>query len=232
MILAGISGDSGYRHLTYLLASTPCLTSCICGSPDMAFKLEPARTEDLSQIVSVIFRSHRGENPYINGLYPRNLTQSGQNSALQKLSDFTDKCEQPRWEKVTDTASGEIVGAAIWLVYERKKQSYAADDGASWGSKEQDEEEEYAQALNVAVEQVERPLWENEDLPLISSYISTFLYLEGYLIDVIRSFRASSSPRASIPRSRNNVNELHVEVRRQHWREGNSPKERFTQLRS
>lgn len=55
--------------------------------------IEGVRSEDLAEFTSVIFRSHKGNNHYINSTFPDNLTSEGQQNALRKLQKSADAAE-------------------------------------------------------------------------------------------------------------------------------------------
>lgn len=132
----------------------------------MAYTIEPARPEDLTEVISAIFRAHRGKNHWLNNAYPDNLTAEGQKKALDKILSFTNTFEASKWVKATDTATGEIVGAAIWGIFLTRKPNHESPQER----KKTSEREEYVRALNASISKTEAPFWEGSTLPLASEF--------------------------------------------------------------
>ncbi|KAF2182069.1 hypothetical protein K469DRAFT_587722 [Zopfia rhizophila CBS 207.26] len=133
----------------------------------MALRVDPASDEDLKRLIPVIFDAYGGHNPYLNAAFPRNLTKEGQEKALQRVLDMQVSNETSQWEKVTDTATGEIIGGAMWLIYQKEKSEIHELDGPS-GTWENETEKEYAQALYNSYVREERAFWESNHLAPVS----------------------------------------------------------------
>jgi len=133
----------------------------------MALRVEAARDEDMEKIVPVIFDAYGGQHPYLNAAFPNNLTPEGQANALKRIAAIGASSETAKWEKVVDTATGEIIGAAMWLLYRDKKPEQHDLDGPP-GTWENETEKEYAQALYKSYAAEERAFWESNELPLMS----------------------------------------------------------------
>ena len=134
----------------------------------MAFKVEPVCPADLAEFVSVLFRAHRGESHWLNCGYPDNLTSEGQKKALEKLQRLAATFEHSKWEKVIDTTTGEIVGGAIWAIYETRKRIRTLPSV----QKDISEREEYVRALGSSAARTEESFWSDNDSPLASRCLS------------------------------------------------------------
>ncbi|KAF1969350.1 hypothetical protein BU23DRAFT_601575 [Bimuria novae-zelandiae CBS 107.79] len=117
----------------------------------MAFRVEPIGLEDLPAFVDAIFRAHQGKNHWINTAYPDNLISAGQAQAIKTLQAASSHAERAVWEKAVDTATGEIVGGAIWFFYETRKS--AASSSPSTDA-ELGEREEYMSAVGASIAKV------------------------------------------------------------------------------
>jgi hypothetical protein len=162
----------------------------------MSFSVGNVSPEDFEQVSAVIFKAYRGENAYINAVYPENLTKDGQAKGTQRLRSLAEATDLARFEKVTDGATGKIVGVAIWLVYENEKP--ATQQQLSERVFE-NEDAEFAAALSGSLAAVQAPFWQGNDVPLISEYTMT----ASELIEADNIYRSSRYDCATtIPMSR------------------------------
>lgn len=133
----------------------------------MAFIVEPVRTEDLADFISVIFAAHGGTEHFINVAYPDNLTPAGQAAALKKFQDASSAADIAIWEKATDAMTGKIVGVAIWATFTTHKPGenpYPTTDAGEKVSRN----DEYVKELGASIAKIEAGFWEGNELPLTS----------------------------------------------------------------
>ncbi|KAF2266930.1 hypothetical protein CC78DRAFT_594749 [Lojkania enalia] len=133
----------------------------------MTLRVEPAHNEDLIKIVPIIFDAYAGKHPYINAVFPNNLTEDGQEKALKRIIGIGASSETSQWEKVVDTATDQIIGAAMWLIYREKKPEAHHLDGPD-GTWDSDADKEYAQQLYKSYAAEEQAFWNSNHLPLMS----------------------------------------------------------------
>jgi hypothetical protein len=170
----------------------------------MSFLVENVSPDDFDQVSAVIFQAYRGENAYINAVYPENLTKEGQAKGTQKLRSLAEVPNFARFEKVTDKSTGKIVGVAIWLVYEKEKpssQQQAAERVF------ESEDAEFAAALSSALNAVQAPFWRDNEVPLMGTYtMNVFELKKANTVD--RSSRYDRATRVPMSRCRYIVDEV------------------------
>jgi hypothetical protein len=170
----------------------------------MSFSVGTVNPSDFDEVSAVIFQAYRGENAYINAVYPENLTKEGQAKGTQKLRSLAEVPNFARFEKVTDKATGKIVGVAIWLVYEKEKpssQQQAAERVF------ESEDAEFAAALGSALSAVQAPFWRDNEVPLMGTYtMNVFGHTEADTVD--RSSRYDSATRVPVSRRGHLVDEV------------------------
>lgn len=135
----------------------------------MVLRVEPAGQEDLATIVPIIFDAYGGEHPYLNAVFPHNLTKEGQGKALERIIDIGASNETAQWEKVVDTTTGEIIGAAMWLIFREKKPEAHDMDGPE-GTWDNEADKEWAQELYRAYTLEEQAFWDSNHLPVMSKF--------------------------------------------------------------
>ena len=132
----------------------------------MAFKVEPASSDDIDTILRIIFTCYAGKNEYINAVFPNNTTPSGHAVNVQRLQFITSVAPSVFWEKVIDSETSEIIGGAMWnLCREQKPPPYEIDGPP--GTWDNEEDKKYAQALQRSFVEDENRLWAENDLPLL-----------------------------------------------------------------
>ncbi|KAF2842003.1 hypothetical protein M501DRAFT_998238 [Patellaria atrata CBS 101060] len=82
----------------------------------------------------------------INAIFPRNMTKEGEENAIQRCQYLIKVSPAVKWEKCTDTVTGEIIGGAMWIICENAKPPDSDLDGPP-GTWENETEKRYAQAL-------------------------------------------------------------------------------------
>jgi hypothetical protein len=133
----------------------------------MVLRVEPANEGDLATIVPIIFDAYGGEHPYLNAVFPHNLTKEGQDKALQRIVGIGASNEAAQWEKVVDAATGETIGAAMWLIF-REQKSEAHDMDGPEGTWDNEADKEYAQELYRSYTAEEQAFWNSNSLPVMS----------------------------------------------------------------
>jgi hypothetical protein len=74
-----------------------------------------------------------------------------------------------KWSKVTDTATGEIIGVAQWLIITDQKPPEFDFDGPP-GTWENDTEKKYAQEIYRSFVRHRRELMRKEELPIVGKW--------------------------------------------------------------
>jgi hypothetical protein len=171
----------------------------------MSFTVGHVSPEDFEQVSAVIFEAYRGENAYINAWYPENLTKDGQAKGTQRLRNLAGATDLARFEKVTDGATGKIVGVAIWLVYEHEKPVMQQQSSERVF---ESEDAEFAAALSSSLNAVQAPFWQDNDVPLISEYTITTAFELTEAYDIYRSSCYDCATRIPISRRRYLVDEV------------------------
>ncbi|KAH4006841.1 hypothetical protein HBI56_027440 [Parastagonospora nodorum] len=132
----------------------------------MEFEVAPASDDDVRQIIHIMFKAYGGKNEYINAVFPRGLTPEGEDLTAQRLLFIKNIAPGIKWEKVTDSANGSIVGGAMWALHEDAKPQRFPLDGPP-GTWESDAEKEYAQALFNSLGVDEHKYYEENELPFM-----------------------------------------------------------------
>ncbi|KAF1954353.1 hypothetical protein CC80DRAFT_493842 [Byssothecium circinans] len=132
----------------------------------MAFTVSAATNEDIRQIVHIMFKAYGGGNEYINAIFPRGLTEEGEDLTTQRMLRINSIAPGITWEKATDTTTGVVVGGAMWSLYEHVKPQRFPIDGPP-GTWETAEEKEYAKALQASCVGDEMALCDGSDLPIM-----------------------------------------------------------------
>ncbi|CAI6331890.1 unnamed protein product [Periconia digitata] len=132
----------------------------------MAYEVATASDDDLRQIIPIFFKAYGGQNEYINAVFPRGLTKDGEEMTIQRMIFINSVAPTVKWEKITDTSSGKIIGGAMWSLHEDAKPQRFPLDGPP-GTWETDLEKEYAKALFDSLGVDEHKYYEEHDLPFM-----------------------------------------------------------------
>ncbi|PSN61539.1 hypothetical protein BS50DRAFT_153422 [Corynespora cassiicola Philippines] len=133
----------------------------------MTFVVATASDDDVREITRIMFKAYGGKNEYINAVFPRGLTEDGEQMTIQRLLFIKNLVSDVKWEKVSDPATGQIVGGAMWGLHQDAKPQKFGLDGPP-GTWETEAEKEYAQALYNSLGEDEHAFWERNDLPCMS----------------------------------------------------------------
>jgi hypothetical protein len=140
----------------------------------MEFEVATASDDDIRQIVRVMFKAYGGNNVYINAVFPRGLTQEGEDLTVERLLYIKNIAQGVKWEKVTDSSNGRIIGGAMWALHEDAKLQRFPLDGPP-GTWESELEKEYAQALFSSLGIDENEYYEENELPFMSMWLNSYV---------------------------------------------------------
>jgi hypothetical protein len=133
----------------------------------MGFEVAAASDDDVRQLIHIMFKAYGGKNEYINAVFPRGLTQEGEDLTAQRLLFIKSIAPGVKWEKVTDSNSGNVVGGAMWALHEDAKPARFPLDGPP-GTWKTEQEKEYAKALFDSLGVDEHKYYEENKLPFSS----------------------------------------------------------------
>ncbi|PVI01012.1 hypothetical protein DM02DRAFT_642119 [Periconia macrospinosa] len=133
----------------------------------MAFEVTTASDDDVRQIIRIMFKAYDGKNEYINAVFPRGLTHEGEDITNQRMLSIKHANPGVKWEKITDSVSGKIIGGAMWTLFQDSKPVKFNLDGPP-GTWMTEIEKEYAQALFVSVGVDEYKYFAENNLPFMS----------------------------------------------------------------
>lgn len=140
----------------------------------MEFEVAAASDDDIRQIIHIMCKAYGGKNEYINAVFPRGLTQEGEDLTVQRLLFIKSIAAGVKWEKVTDSANGSIIGGAMWALHEDAKPQRFPLDGPP-GTWESGLEKEYAQALFNSLGVDQHKYYEENELPFMSMWLNCYI---------------------------------------------------------
>ncbi|KAF2877607.1 hypothetical protein BDV95DRAFT_535306 [Massariosphaeria phaeospora] len=132
----------------------------------MGLQLQSITDSDFQEFVPALFNAMGGYSQFVNALYPGNLSEEGQQKAIQRFIIQKKLDKSLRWCKVTDTELGEIIGVAQWSVILDEKPQEEDIDGPP-GTWENDIEKEYCQEIYRSFMENRRRIVRDNSLPII-----------------------------------------------------------------
>ena len=113
----------------------------------MGLALDYCDDGDMQRIFEIMSEAFIGE-PYIDALFPDHTTLAGRIAGGKRLLESKRTERNATFLKVTDTASGTIIGQAKWLIFEQapgaEKPEEAPLSGDYWAT---EDDKEYAAFL-------------------------------------------------------------------------------------
>lgn len=82
-----------------------------------ALELGPCSEEDMLRYFTIVSEGFALEHEYFNMVFPYHNTPEGRQKGAQRLLAIMKNDSTATFLKVTDSATGEIIGAAKWNVY-------------------------------------------------------------------------------------------------------------------
>ena len=111
----------------------------------MALSLDFSEDGDMHRIFGIFSDAFGDNEPYVDTLFPNHKTPAGREQGAERFLQMKHKDPHARFLKITDTATGEIIGQAKWLEYE-KVPEIPKLSGDYW---ETEEEKQYAVHLHA-----------------------------------------------------------------------------------
>ncbi len=109
----------------------------------MPFEISPCDDADIP-VVFAIISAALGPIPYMDALYPGHNEPSGREIGAKRMLDLKRTDPHSHFIKAVDTASGEIVGVAEWILYDGDVPEEHGMEGDYWNSME---DKSYADCL-------------------------------------------------------------------------------------
>ncbi|MCJ1416060.1 hypothetical protein MMC32_002395 [Xylographa parallela] len=110
----------------------------------MSLSLEFCEDSDMPRVFAIISDAFGEHHPHISVLFPNHTTTTGRAQGAERLLQMKQNDPHARFLKVTDTATGEIVGQAIWLIYNDHEEELELS-GDYW---QNEEDRHYAAELH------------------------------------------------------------------------------------
>lgn len=185
--------------------------------------------------MDAMFDAINGSSPFVNALYPDNMTLEGREKAVDRHLELKRLDASQKWEKGVETTTGEIAGMAMWNVYEREKPLEMDLDGPP-GYWPTEDEREFAKAIFRSFMEYRRKIIKETPGPVMCMYCCVLAF---FLCPRRSHFRSAADwvstfapPRRSfghdgctqipIPRSWRTSHEVGHRARRQDWCAGKS----------
>jgi len=83
----------------------------------MVLSLEFCEDNDMPRVFAIISDAFGEDHPHISVIFPNHKTINGRAQGAERLLQMKQNDPHSRFMKVTDTATGQIVGQATWLIY-------------------------------------------------------------------------------------------------------------------
>ena len=113
----------------------------------MALSLGFSEDGDMYRIFSIFSDAFGDNEPYVDALFPNHKTPAGREQGAERFLQMKHKDPHARFLNVTDTATGDIIGQAKWLVYEKVPETPELR-GDYW---ETEEQKQYAAHLHAGL---------------------------------------------------------------------------------
>ena len=84
----------------------------------MGLVLDYCEDEDMQRVFEIMSEAFQGE-PYIDAVFPNHTTSAGRLAGGKRLLESKRTEKNATFLKVTDSASGTIIGQAKWLIFEQ-----------------------------------------------------------------------------------------------------------------
>ena len=123
-------------------------------------------TDFTPSFMDTMFDAMNGSSPFVNALYPDNLTLEGRSKALTRHLELKHLDSSQTWHKVVDKTTGRIAGMAMWNVYtEARPQEHDLD--APQGYWPTEDEREFARAIFRSFMVYRRKIMKNTSGPVM-----------------------------------------------------------------
>ena len=96
--------------------------------------------------MDTMFDAMNGSSPFVNAIYPDNMTLEGRKKALERHLQLKQLDPSQKWYSVVDTTTRRIAGMAMWNVYEGEKPPEHDLEGPP-GYWPTEDERDFAQAI-------------------------------------------------------------------------------------
>ena len=140
----------------------------------MAIIVDICPAQDFYRVFSLASDAFGHDAPYHDAIYPNHHSDAGRQAGAQRFLHLARTDPKNRFTKATDTATGEIVGFARWIVFANEDEREPELSGDFW---ETQDEKDYAVHL---YEVFLRPRRETVDAvrgPLACVYLFSFVVL-------------------------------------------------------
>ena len=139
----------------------------------MSLSLEFCEDSDMPRVFAIISDAFGEHHPHISVLFPNHTTTTGRAQGAERLLQMKQNDPHARFLKVTDTATGEIVGQAIWLIYNDHEEELELS-GDYW---QNEEDRHYAAELHRGYLAPRRNVIRRAKGPVVCMYLVPFLRL-------------------------------------------------------
>ena len=129
----------------------------------MAIIVDFCHDADFFRVFSIVSDSFGYDQPYIDALFPNHHEHAGRIEGADRFLQMKRTDPTNRCLKATDTASGEIIGFAKWIVFANGKPEETPLEGDFWETRDDKEYaahvyEQYLKSRRSTARSVDGPL--------------------------------------------------------------------------